>query len=327
VHSVQGRPGTDREGVRLRPAPARLTVFPLLVLALALASPAAVGCAGPLAQDWSSASLGTHADGALRRPALLPFDGDGYTVPGPWRERHSNYGTEELVNVVVRAARSVERAYPGSLASVGDLSRRAGGNSVEHKSHQSGRDVDVFFYATDREGRPTRPGEAMLRFNAEGRAVRWSPPHGMRPPARPVPASHFDARRNWAFIRALLTDPDAEVQWIFVQRDLGAMLIRDAALAGEDPALLARAAFVLHQPSDADPHDDLMHIRLYCDPSDRGFGCVDRGPVRWWKKMWKYMGPPFGRGPEAATREAVEALGAAIQGELPALLVGGALTS
>jgi penicillin-insensitive murein endopeptidase len=257
---------------------------------------------------------------------VLPFDGDGYTVPVPWRERHSNYGTEELVGVLVRAARAVQRTFPGGVAAVGDLSRRGGGASVEHKSHQNGRDVDVFYYAIDREGRPVRPGDALVRFNSDGRAVKWSPPHGVRAPARAVPGYRFDAPRNWAFIRALLTDPEAEVQWIFIERSLGAELIRRAAESGEDPALLARAAFIMHQPSDAEAHDDHMHIRLYCDPADRGLGCTDRGPVRWWKKLWKYMGPPYGR--EApASADAIEALGAAIRGEIPALFGGGALTS
>jgi penicillin-insensitive murein endopeptidase len=286
------------------------------------------GCAGPLALDATSASLGTHADGTLRNPALLPLDGDGYTVPAAWRARHSNYGTDELVGAVVRAARAVDRALPGGVAAVGDLSRRGGGSSVEHKSHQSGRDVDVFFYAVDRERRPVRPGEAMLRFASDGRAVRWSPARGLRAPARSVPPYRLDLRRNWAFIRALLTDPDSEVQWIFIQNGLGALLIREAAAAGEDPALLARAAFIMHQPSDAEPHDDHMHVRLYCDGADRSLGCIDRGPVRWWKKLWKYMAPPFGRGLEAPAEDALdEALGAVIRGELPAMLVGGALTS
>ena len=131
------------------------------------------GCAGPLALDGGSVSVGTHADGALREPASLPFDGDGYTVPRPWRERDSNYGAEELVGVLVRAARAVDRELPGGVAAIGDLSRRGGGASIEHKSHQNGRDVDVFYYAVDREGHPVRPGDALLRFNAEGRAVRW----------------------------------------------------------------------------------------------------------------------------------------------------------
>jgi len=168
----------------------------------------------------------------------------------------------------------------------------------------------------------------MLRFSPEGRAVRWSPARGQRAPGRAVPPYRFDVRRNWAFIRALLTDADAEVQWIFIHQGLGAFLIREAAQAGEDPALLARAAFIMHQPSDAEAHDDHMHVRLYCDAADRGLGCVDRGPVRWWKKLWKYMTPPFGRGLDSPGEDALEeGLGAVIRGELPAIFVGGALTS
>lgn len=277
--------------------------------------------------DGTSASVGTHADGSLRAPAALPFDGDGYTIPGPWRARRSNHGTEEIVGFVARAARAVERANPGGVAAVGDLSRRGGGASAEHRSHQNGRDVDVFYYAVDREGRPMRPGDAMLRFNAEGRATRWSPARGEKAPARPVPALRFDARRNWALVRALLTDPDVEVEWIFVQRDLAALLMSEAMKSGEDPAVLSRAAFLLHQPSDAEAHDDHMHVRVYCDPGDRARGCVDRGPIRWLKKLWKYMAPPYGRGADGSTVDAAEALGAGVRGELPAFLGGGSLTS
>ena len=176
-----------------------------------LLSAGAGGCAGPLAFDFGSASIGTHADGTLRHPIALPLDGDGYTIPRPWRSRRANYGTEELVGAVVRAAREVERSDPGGVAAIGDLSRRGGGDSAEHKSHQSGRDVDVFFYGVDRDGRPLRPGDAMLHFAPDGRATRWSPPHGVRAPAAAVPAARFDAQRNWAFVRALLSDPEVEV--------------------------------------------------------------------------------------------------------------------
>lgn len=285
------------------------------------------GCAGPLGLDDTSASIGTHAYGALRRPAALPLDGDGYTVPTPWRGRRSNYATDELVRAIVRAARVVERTQAGGQAAIGDLSRRGGGASIEHRSHQNGRDVDIFYYAIDRDGRSARPGEAMVRYAADGRAVRWSPAHGQRPPSRPVPTYRFDARRNWAFVRSLLSDPDVEVQWIFMHRALGALLIRDAAEQGEDPALLARAAFIIHHPSDAEPHDDHMHVRVYCDPSDRTVGCVDRGPVRWWKKLWKYMAPPFGNGSDPRSLRAVQALASAIRGELPAVFAGGVPTS
>jgi penicillin-insensitive murein endopeptidase len=258
----------------------------------------------------------------------LPFEGDGYAVPPPWRTRHANYGSEALVGAVARAARAVEREAPGGTAAVGDLSHQAGGQSVQHRSHQDGRDVDIFYYAVDAAGRPTRLTDAMLHFGPDGRAARWSPPQGIRPPARPVPALRFDALRNWAFVRALLTDPDAEVQWIFMQRSLGASLLREAAAAGDDPALLARAAYIIHEPSDSEPHDDHMHVRFYCDPGDRRLGCADRGPIRWWKKMWKYMEAPYGRPPaDALGADGLAALGRLIRDELPPILAGGKLTS
>ena len=274
------------------------------------------GCSGPLAYDGSSVSLGVTGDGTVRGPVELPVEGDGYAVLARWRARHSNYGTDELVGVVVRASRAVERALPGGTAAIGDLSRRAGGASVEHKSHQSGRDVDVFFYGLDAAGRPVAPGEAMIRYGATGQAVRWSPAHGFAPPAAPVPDYRFDARRNWAFVRALLTDEDAEVQWIFIQHDLAALVLRAATEAGEDPAVVARAAFILHEPTDSEPHDDHMHVRLYCDPGDRRLGCADRGPVRWWKKEWKYMAPPYGRA-DGRRADAARAAAAVRDGELP----------
>ncbi len=211
-------------------------------------------CAGPLAEDGSSVSLGTHSAGALRSGVRLPFDGDGYSIPRPWRLRDASFGTDELVGMLVRSTRAVSRVAPNGTAWIGDLSPRGG-----------------------------------------GRAVQWSPPSGTPPPKAPVPPYHFDVRRNWLFVRSLLTDTEAEVQWIFIHHALAEMLLREAAELGDDPEVIARAAAILHQPTDAQPHDDHMHIRVFCDPTDRAFGCADRGPVRWWKKRWKYMTPPFAR--------------------------------
>src|SRR3954470_17540154 len=101
-------------------------------------------------------------------------------------------------------------------------------------------------------------------------------------------------------------------------RSLGAGLLPEAAAAGDDPAWLERAAYIIHEPSDSEPHDDHMHVRLYCASGDRSFGCTDRGPVRWWKKMWKYMRAPFGRGgAEGSGEQAITALARSIRGELP----------
>jgi hypothetical protein len=126
----------------------------------------------------------------------------------------------------------------------------------------------------------------------------------------------------------LLSDPDNEVQWIFIHRGLAAALLNEAAKQGDDPALVARASFIMKQPSDAEVHDDHMHVRLYCAPSDRRLGCVDKGPVRWWKKMWKYMSAPYSR-PASDTigADALAAFGRLFRGELPLTFVAGDATS
>jgi hypothetical protein len=140
----------------------------------------------------------------------------------------------------------------------------------------------------------------MLHFDRTGRALAWSPARGSRPPARPVPAARLDTDRAWRVVRALLQDPGIEVQWIFVQRDLAAAILREAGAS--DPALAARAEVIVRQPSDSEPHDDHLHVRAFCDPGDRALGCEDRGPVRWLKKGWKHMVPPFevGREPDVS---------------------------
>lgn len=240
---------------------------------------------------------------------MLAKTGDGYVIPGPWGDRRSNFGSDELVGMIVRATRAVARANPGSVAAIGDLSRRGGGGSIEHKSHHSGRDVDIFYFAVNASGKGVVPGNAMIHYDRSGRGTRWSPADGTPSPRGPVPDVRFDVRRNWHLVRALLRDTDAEVQWIFVQRDLASRLIQQGVVEGDDPALLARAVQIVRQPSDADPHDDHMHVRVYCDPDDRPLGCSDHGPVRWWKKRWKYMEPPFERAPDAdATSPLLELL-------------------
>jgi penicillin-insensitive murein DD-endopeptidase len=261
------------------------------------------GCVGVFAEDGTSVSLGTHARGALLRGVELPDEGAGYRVPAPWRPRHRLYATEEVVRWLTGAFGRVASELPGSVAEVGDLSSQGGGRSIQHKSHGSGRDVDIFYYASDPQGRPVLPERAMFRFGADGEAVGWSPPSpdrdGRHPRLSrhalaglihdPLPAARFDARRTWALVRAMLTDPSVEVQWIFIHHALADLLLREGPTAADDPALVARAAALMHQPSDAQPHDDHMHVRVYCEPSDRALGCLDRGPQRWWKKRWKYL--------------------------------------
>ena len=250
------------------------------------------GCLGIFARTGGgSLSWGTHAHGALLGGVALPVEGDGYQVHPDWRARGRTFAIEELVGGLTRVFARVEHVAPGGVAYVGDLSLRRGGDSSLHRSHESGRDVDIFYYAADRDGNPLSTLPAMLRFADDGTAVAWSAGKTGRRIREPLPNVHLDLGRTWTLVASLLSDPIMEVQWIFVHKPLAELLLQEAEQEQADPALVARAREILHQPTDARPHDDHMHVRVFCPAPSRMFGCADKGPRRWWKKRWKYMGP------------------------------------
>ncbi len=192
-----------------------------------------------------------------------------------------NYGTDELVAMVMYLGEEMVSVYPDAKIGVGNLSARYGGKTKWHKSHQTGRDVDFLFLAKDKDGHPVHL-KAMYRFSADGKA---SSSAGI------VSGVFFDTERNWALVRALMQNPIAEVQYIFVSDDLKQVLIEYAQSVGERRDLIAQASFLLHQPSDSMPHNDHMHVRIYCSAADRSVGCEDFGSLRWTKKDYKYRRP------------------------------------
>ncbi|MGB0680757.1 MAG: penicillin-insensitive murein endopeptidase, partial [Polyangiales bacterium] len=176
-----------------------------------------------------------------------------------------------LVDALMRAAAAVQKRFgPDTVLKVGDVSAPQGGLHPRHGSHRSGRDVDLIFYARDGAGRPVR-GSGWLAYDRFGVAV------DRRAPGQ---VFFFDEARNWALVRALLADPHIEVQWIFCSAGIKALLLRHAMVHEPDAAVLARAAWVLHQPGRGNPHRDHFHVRIACPPRDRAQGCED-GPPLW----------------------------------------------
>jgi penicillin-insensitive murein endopeptidase len=174
------------------------------------------------------------------------------------------------VGALERALASVDEQFPGTAGTrIGDLSSEHGGRHRRHRSHRTGRDADVLFFVTDALGRSI-PTSGRLAFSRFGHAFVES---GRR-------LYFFDDARNWHFVRTLLLDPEAEVQWIFVSRGLKTRLLEYALAHETDPDALVRAAYVLQQPTNAAPHDDHFHVRVYCTREERASGCRDMGP-RW----------------------------------------------
>ena len=253
------------------------SIHPPLILLVAALVAAAGGCAQlGTVTDGTSLARGYCNDGHLVDGVRLPKQGDGYLIPPIWTKRGNNFGTDELVSIVVRAARRVQSEAPGSELYVGDFSQPAGGQSPFHRSHQTGRDADLIFFALDADGQPQRVPNGMYRFGDDG----WT---------RRPPRLHFDVVREWLLVRALLEDPGVDVQHLFISAPLRQMLLDHAEELGEPRELVERARLVLQQPVDALPHDDHLHVRIFCPVSDRALGCRDRGPLRWFKKTYKYL--------------------------------------
>lgn len=235
------------------------------------------GCLGLTPIPGAPLSWGSSSDGLLFEGVALPNSGDGFVRARPGED--TRWGTPQTVSSLTAAAASVARTYPGGEPlRIGDLSYPNGGRHPRHRSHRSGRDVDVIFYVTDAAGRSTR-GRGWLSFDRFG-VARETISLGGDAPTNDL--FFFDEARNWHFVRTLLLDPEANVQWIFCSRGVKTRLLSYAIAHEENPDAIFRAAWVLHQPSSGNPHSDHFHIRFSCTAEERALGCWDRGPLWPW---------------------------------------------
>jgi penicillin-insensitive murein endopeptidase len=151
-------------------------------------------------------SLGSMSVGAPNAGLLVnghqAQKSDLYTPIAPG----TAWGTEETLAYLDAALRKVHATVPDTPPlGLGDISAQTGGPISPHLSHQAGRDVDIsYFYLGEQ---------------------RWY---------RRGNAENLDLKRNWAFIRALVTETDVDL--IFMDSSIQA-LIRDYAISiGENRA-------------------------------------------------------------------------------------------
>jgi penicillin-insensitive murein endopeptidase len=211
-----------------------------------------------------SVSVGRPNRGRLVNGVLL-----GETETLRWRNPNeaTRWGTEELVGLLQDGAQHVAAELPGAQLSVGDLSRRGGGRFRPHRSHTSGRDVDVGFYMSDASGAPSY-APRFVEFRADG-------------VARGEEERRLDDARNWELLESWLGDGPIPVQWIFVSNEIKGRLLAEAARRGASAEIIARAEAVLQQPRRGGRHRDHFHVRIYCPHNDKP-RCVDEPPFYPW---------------------------------------------
>jgi murein endopeptidase len=185
---------------------------------------------------------GVCVGGGLEASVQLPDMPQYYARRCPYNA----YGTSTTINYLVNGlARFHERThYQGEIV-VGDLSRRQGGRYGPHKSHQSGRDVDIWL---------------PVRARSYVRGCRSCGTEYCRPESDAV-----DWRTTWQLIRELAQDKNVEV--VFLDWALQEQLHEAARKQGMSAEELkrwiqwpkiGRPALVQHSSG----HTRHMHVRF-----------------------------------------------------------------
>jgi LysM repeat protein len=164
----------------------------------------------------------------------------------------NSFATDYTVKALLAAVAKFRRqGYTGEIM-IGDLSLRDGGKYKLHKSHQSGRDADIWLLA---------------KRKAYSKGCNNCSTDSCRPEPDDV-----DWAAEWRFIKAL--DDGGLIQEIFLSHHLQEKLYEAAKAQGARPEELARIiqwprkpgtpALVMH----SDGHVHHTHVRFKCDPAD-----------------------------------------------------------
>jgi Penicillin-insensitive murein endopeptidase/LysM domain len=198
--------------------------------------------------DEGAASIGAPWHGHLRGGAQLP-PGEGYVVRRPQR----SWGAPHALRQIQQAIASV-RAEFGDLhnLAIGDMSKAGGGRIDDHKSHQSGLDIDIGFYFQE------VPGNYPADFARADEKL--------------------DLPATWALVTAFanLSERPDGVAVIFLDHRVAGRLYQFALDAGVDQETLAlmfeyphgRGAgvgIIRHAPN----HANHIHVRFRCASDDR----------------------------------------------------------
>jgi murein endopeptidase len=205
--------------------------------------------AGERLQVWKrddeavSASYGAASRGRLYNAEPLPDD-EKYVVLYP----HRTFGTYYTVSEVRRILDNFYEAYPRAhKLMIGDISFRRGRGMHPHKSHRSGRDIDISYPRLDAP--PT-----YRRFHY-------------------VRRDELDVKKTLSLIKDLIDG--GHVEYIFMDRWFQKMLRKEALAQGatkkwaqavfQYPDWHGGTALIRH----ASGHRNHFHIRFKCQSTDR----------------------------------------------------------
>ncbi len=195
-------------------------------------------------------SVGKPHRGKLVSGSQVPA-GKGYHL----RRSARAWGTDHAIAYTLGAIETTRRRHPKlHRLAIGDLSRQDGGALPGHRSHQSGRDVDLGLYYRK------RPPEYPREF-------------------APGSARNLHVAATWTLVEVLLASRSAAggVEHIFLDYELQRVLYEWAKDHGVTAKELAEVfqypqgkdkggTVIQHVPA----HHDHLHVRFKCPTGDRG---------------------------------------------------------
>ena len=195
-------------------------------------------------------SIGRPQRGRLMNASVLPRNPAAWFIRRPERA----YGTRATVSQIQRVIQRVRRHFPRVHAlAIGDLSARRGGRITMHGSHQSGRDVDLGFYFK----RPPRGYPAGFALATE---------------------DDVDVAACFALFTALADTAGRPggVERMYMTYETQELFYRLGRQHGISPVTLDRLFQYPDGPDsdhglfhDEPGHDEHIHVRFSCAPSDR----------------------------------------------------------
>ncbi len=190
-----------------------------------------------------SESIGKPSRGTLAHAERLRPN-PGFAI----RELSRAYGTLETTQWLSEGVDAVREQLPGGpRIAVHDLSKRRGGRLRGHRSHQSGRDVDLSYYQRRCGSRPC--------------------------PFRRLNPEQLDLARQWALLRHWLERD--ELEYVFMDYGLSRAVYRYARRHGATRNQLSRwfqyprgrrhrLGIIRHYRG----HRDHLHVRFVCPDTD-----------------------------------------------------------
>lgn len=196
--------------------------------------------------DPNAMSVGLPWAGRLAKATRLP-EGEGYFVRRP----ENAFGTTSAVGYIQQAIANTRASLPDlhDLA-IGDLSSQHGGRIREHRSHQSGRDIDLGLYFV-------------------------APPDGY-PRVFADYSQGMDLGATFQLIHELAASRRESdgVEMMFLDYEIQGHLYEDAAMRGvsleyleelfQYPRGKRTQALIRHEPN----HADHLHVRYKCPVDD-----------------------------------------------------------